>query len=188
MNRNIVISILSIIASLSLMSGATYAYFSSTATNTDNTFSSGTLVLALTDTNDTEPGNIQATFGATGMGPGDCSGDQVLTLENNGTVAGHHVEIAASNSDAVLASTLRIQKLQFDSINLLTGLGASAGDPTIKDLADLAASGYDDIPMTDFSDHTITMDVCLDSSATDAVQGLSNTLNLTFTLNQHGSL
>ncbi len=187
-NRRIAISSMSILAALSLMTGATFAYFSSSATSTNNTFSSGTLVLALTDTTETDMAAVQASFGATNMAPGTCTGDQVLTLDNIGTVVANHLEIAASNTDSAMAGKLRIKKFMFDGTDLLNGIiGTTAGDPALKDLSDLATAGYDDIGMSDLNDHTITMDVCLDESAPDSLQGSTNTLNLTFALNQHVS-
>jgi predicted ribosomally synthesized peptide with SipW-like signal peptide len=46
-NRKIAISAISIFASLALMAGATYAYFTGTATSSTNTFTAGTLKISI---------------------------------------------------------------------------------------------------------------------------------------------
>lgn len=68
LNRKIAISAISILASLALMGGATFAYFTDTKTSSDNTFASGTLDIDIVQTGGTS-GFIP--FNVTGMQPGD---------------------------------------------------------------------------------------------------------------------
>lgn len=51
-NKKIAFSLISIVSALAIMGGATFAYFSSQATSTDNVFGSGTLELLLDDNNE----------------------------------------------------------------------------------------------------------------------------------------
>jgi len=82
MNKKIVFSAVSIVSSLGLMVGATFANFSSTASNTGNTFGSGTLVLAINGLAALASSHV---FTVPNAVPG-YSQTQVLDLSNTGSV------------------------------------------------------------------------------------------------------
>lgn len=189
MNKKIVISAMSILASLALMSGATFAFFSSSATSTGNVFSSGTLKLALCDANEPCPTpadatqNVTLTFGLTNMKPGDCTGNQTLTLKNTGSIDAGSVGITATNTNATMANFLRISAGTYDGGSFLPLTDSQPN--TFSDLADLQASGLSSLSgINSGATKDLVMNVCLDDSADNSIQGQSDTLGLTVTLKQ----
>jgi predicted ribosomally synthesized peptide with SipW-like signal peptide len=76
-----------VLGMLSLVAGqGTLAYFTSTATSTGNVFSTGTVTLKLTDTNESALSAITASFGSNSFRPGDTVAGYV-TVSNTGTLA-----------------------------------------------------------------------------------------------------
>jgi predicted ribosomally synthesized peptide with SipW-like signal peptide len=67
-----ILSSLIIVAIASMAAvGASFAYFSDVAASSSNTFSTGTMNLKLSDTNETDQDNVTASFGGTNLKPGD---------------------------------------------------------------------------------------------------------------------
>lgn len=199
MSRKILISGLSIIASLGIVGAATFAYFNDVSASNDNVFSTGTLILELADGDETfTTNNITATWGDTDLGPGDLTPVGTLSLRNNGTVAGHHVDFlfANNNSDGTnpLDTVMRITTLEYDSTSLLTGLGGSPNTYGLVDtdssgfleLDELAAQGLDqhNLGMSDFGTHTLVMQLQMSPDATNEYQGDNVNTSVTATLNQ----
>lgn len=92
LNSRIALSGLSIFAALALVGGATFAFFSDTGTSSENTFSSGTLDLKLSDdTPETDQDSVSASFGGSGLAPGSCTATQQLRAKNSGTINGNHI-------------------------------------------------------------------------------------------------
>lgn len=199
-NSRIAISLASIVTAGSLLVGATLATFSDTSTSNGNVFAAGTMHLALCDTltdasfsavpepcpSPNASQSVTASFGKTNLKPGDCIGPQTLTIKNNGSVDASSVVLnAAINSDTTIAPFLRINSITFGvnavpvtdqaPLNLYPDLYDLQGTaPLILPLSALAAGSSKDL----------VMDVCLDNTATTAVQGLSDMLSLSFTMNQ----
>src|SRR3989344_1186372 len=91
MNTRIALSAVSIFAALAIMGGATYAAFTDTASSQDNTFSTGSASLLISDSSD--PGDDPVAYaenitGATftGMFPGQVV-EKDFWLKNDGSVA-----------------------------------------------------------------------------------------------------
>lgn len=187
MNKKIALSAISILTSLALLGGATFAFFSDVGTSSENVFGAGALDLKLSDdTPETNQDNVIASFGAADLGPGDCTDPQQLRLRNSGTVPGNHVDIDASNSNGAMAAFLRLDTLNYDSVDKLANIAESNGNG-FKDLADWAADvdGLHDLGLTDLNtDHNLDMVVCLDESALNDLQGASNSADFTATLRQ----
>jgi predicted ribosomally synthesized peptide with SipW-like signal peptide len=192
-NSRILLSVASIIAAAALIVGATFAFFSDEETSSNNVFAAGNLDLVLCDDDENtdtcesqEEGpedSVEATFGGTDLAPGDCLGEQVLTLRNNGTIDGEEVDITASNTNGAMSPFLRIDTLTYGGANLLD-LTDDNGN-AINDLHDLAAGGLPNLPGLDATEEKdLVMNVCLDESADNSTQGASNTLSLTTTLKQ----
>lgn len=192
MNKKIAMSMVLVMTAMSVMGGATYAFFSDTSTSENNTFSSGSLDLQLADsTENFTSGNVTASFGAANMAPGDCTGNQTLSMQNNGTVAANHVDIRASNSEGVIAPFLRIQAVTYDGSDILSKVSDTNLNGFV-DLVDWAADpkGFENLALIDTGvSHAFVMDVCLDTSATEAVQALSDVVTVDVDLRQasHGS-
>ncbi len=180
-NRRILLSAMSIITSISLTTGAAFAFFSDQATSSSNVFGTGTLDLSFNDTDDVE--TITSAFGGSAMVPGgDCVGPQTLNTYNNGTIPGNLV-VATTNSGVGLSQYLRIQTLTYDGVTV--PVPASTANNAYLDLADVEAAGS--LPLGSIganSGANLVMTVCLDESAPDAVQGATDDVTFTFTLNQ----
>ena len=195
-NKKIAMSGLSIVTALALAGGATFAFFSDTATSSNNTFSTGTLDLVLSDSNESGAQSVTASFGGE-LAPGTCTGVQTLNLRNDGSVAADHAEVTVSNvvtdandpADPGMHSLLRINSLTYDGGDVLTQIPNVNGN-TFKDLADWEATpgALDNLSLTNLlSSHPLAIDVCLDETADNTVQGDSVVSTFTATLNQDAS-
>ena len=77
--KNIIKSLLSIVAVAAIAGGATWAYFTDSKTVNNNTFSTGTVKISVENPNGTLP------FKVTGMAPGD-SEELRIDIENTGSL------------------------------------------------------------------------------------------------------
>ncbi|MBI4008657.1 hypothetical protein HY357_00315 [Candidatus Roizmanbacteria bacterium] len=196
-NKSIALSLLSIFVVLAVVGGLTLAFFSNQGTSSSNTFSTGTLDLKLTDTDEIDQDSVTASFGSNTLVPGTCTGNQTLTLKNTGTVAANHAEVTLANavtdtnSDASpdMDSFLRINNLTYDGSDV-SGQITDLNGNTFKDLNDWAAdpNDLDSLSLTNLNTgHDLVLDVCLDSSAGNTLQGDSVVATFTATLNQDAS-
>ena len=197
MNTKIAMSAMSIVASLAIMGGATFAFFSSSATSTENVFATGSLVLGLSDTDQFDQATVAASFGGT-LAPGQCTGVQTLNLKNLGSVAANHAEVAVANTVTDNAPTatpdmstyLEIQSLTYDAVDVLVQIPNSNGNG-LFDLDDWelnSATVLDNLPLTDLGvNHPLAMNICLDESAPNEVQTDSVSSLFTVTWNQNVS-
>lgn len=194
MNRKIFISALSILSSIAIIGGATWAYFSDAGTSNNNVFGAGTLDLKLSDdTTETDQDNVTASFGGSNLGPGNCASPAQLRVKNTGTVLGDHIEIAITNTVTDVGDVppnpfdtyLRLNTFTYDGTPISV---SDANVNGISDLDDLEANPVDNLSLTNLnSNHTIVLEVCLDGSAPNGVQGDSVDSDWTVTLNQHTS-
>ena len=92
-----------VLGALSLLAGqGTLAYFTSTATSTGNVFSTGTVLLQLTDANETDLSAVTASFGSATFRPGDTVAGYT-TVKNAGTLAfDYGLAYTATNSSGTL--------------------------------------------------------------------------------------
>ena len=96
MSRKILISTLSILATLTLVSAATFAYFSDAGTSNDNVFAAGNFDMDLSNDNSEFTQNVTATWGLA-SDPGDTfTGD--LYVKNTGSVPADHIELKFDNT------------------------------------------------------------------------------------------
>lgn len=81
------LSIMSILGALALLSGATFAFFTDTASSNANTFGAGSLDLDIANNSPTGSftDNVSATFAISNMAPGQTDA-QVVNLSNQGTI------------------------------------------------------------------------------------------------------
>lgn len=181
MNRNIILSVLSIFAMLTLIGSGTYAYFNNSATSTNNVFASGTLDLKLANGSGSFSDSVTASFGGSALSPGVCLPAASVNLKNTGSVAANHLDVTATNSNSAFAAFLKIKTLTLDGTDITIADSNGNGFP---DMQDFTASGITNKSFTDFSAHSLSMEVCLDSTAGNAQQGQTNTLDITFFLDQ----
>ena len=98
MNTRITFSLISIFAVLAMVGGATYAFFSSTASSTGNTFSSGTMTLLLDDADQLTPTPaVSGSVTFANASPGD-STSGFISLHNGGTTPFAEVEFGADTT------------------------------------------------------------------------------------------
>ncbi len=182
MNKKILFSGISILASLSIAVGGAFAAFSSVNTNAGNTFGAGTLVLSINTQTVTSTG----VFGVTNAAPGQ-SFSQKLTLKNEGSVNASSVavsSIAISGTNPELAGDVTL--LLFNDVN----------DNGVFDAGDVSlGSGHlNDPSWVGFTLAGITLpaggtyhlggQVTLDLGAPNTDQGKSMSFNLALQANQ----
>lgn len=197
MNKRILLSSVSIMASTSLLAAATFAFFSDEGTSNDNVFSSGTFDLKLSDdTPETDQDSVSASFGGADLAPGACTATQQLRVKNSGTVAGNHIHLAVANTvtdtgaaaSPDIDSFLRLDTLAYDGTSKLSSIADGNGNG-FKDLNDFAGDpldgAADGLALTNLgTNHTIDVKVCLDASAGNTLQGDSVDSDWTGTLHQ----
>lgn len=191
MNKKILLSSVSILASLALATGATFAFFSDEGTSNNNVFATGSLDLKLSDdTPETDLDSVTASFGGTALVPGQAVSGQ-LRLKNSGTIAANHAEVAVvnTNSDGTnpLDQALELTTLNYDGSSVLSQV-ANANANGYKDLDDLEASGLDNLALTNLAtNHPLDLTVTFRSDAGNQYQGDNVDSDWTITLNQDAS-
>lgn len=211
MNSKIAMSGLSIIASLAIMGGATFAFFSDSGTSSDNVFNSGTLDMKLSNDNSEFQENVTGTFGLASA-PGDVF-DDTLFIQNTGSIAANHLELDFSNvldpSDTPPGSTenipmdsvIEITAMEWDSdgnasteTNILPTNAqcdaASGNNNGMCDLDDLEALSFDNLIFggTQNIGHGLRIAGRLHPTLTiDEHQGDKVTMSLDVTMNQDAS-
>jgi len=179
-----------------MMGAATFAYFSDIGTSTNNTFSSGTLDLQLSNDTVTYTDNVTATFGGTNMAPDGTPVTGTLSLKNNGSIDANHENITFVNSLTQSGSLpgndsthpmdmfLQITTLTFGGADELATLPDSNGNG-IKDLDDLEISGLSNLTgITAGNAADLVLDVHLYSTTPDDVQGDSVDTTVTVLMTQ----
>ena len=194
MNSKIALSGLSILASLALIGGATFAYFSDVGTSTGNVFGAGTFDLKLGDDNESVKDDIDTTWNNTNMAPGTNPITATLKLRNSGTVIGNNVHLKAENvitdtgytESQPMSKLLEITAATYDGVDILSLIPDTNGN-TIKDLNDLEVSGAGPQigPLTLLNvDYPLILTIQLHSSADNTFLGDTVTTKFTATLHQ----
>lgn len=215
MNTKIVLSLVSILASVAIVAGATFAFFSDQGTSSNNIFNSGTLDMKLSDVNESNEESVSGTWGLASA-PGDTfTGD--LQVKNTGSVAANHIELQVDNavteagsppgstSTIPMDSVIEITALDWDSdgngavdTNLLPTVGGGGdkngnGIIDLDDLEKLNVDGSIDFDNIAFSapqgsNHKLTIAGRLSPTLTvNEHQGDSVNMTLTVTMNQDTS-
>lgn len=98
-----VLSLTLVLGVLSLLAGqGTLAYFTSSATSTNNTFTTGTVAMTLSDANETDLSTVTASFASATFRPGDTVAGYV-TVKNSGTLSfDYGLKYTASNTTGTL--------------------------------------------------------------------------------------
>ncbi len=184
MNIKIALSAMSIVSALALMSGTTFAVFTSAASNDNNTVGAGTMVL---NVNDQAPTSTPV-FTVAGMAPGSHE-DRVIKLSNTGTVGANTVSLTSithststSPHDLGDVLTLNIYDNNGGTPNVIDGTNTLLGTAHITSAAWSNVSlGFGLAPSTS---HNVIARVVLDNSADDTFQGANSTFTLNFLASQ----
>lgn len=142
-NKKILISAMSIVTSLAMLGGATFAFFSDTATSNGNTFSAGTFDLNVSDDNEGFGSAVTASMVTpAGWAPGDVSGG-FICFKNNGSVDIQQILFALSSTNASDAGNDLDNYVYVDTIEL--------GDVTSTPTACNATGTFGSDSLTDFT-------------------------------------
>ena len=206
MNKKLIFGLIGMLVVGSLVVVGTRAYFSQQGTVKSNTFSTGTLALKLSDSDEFDSDETTATWNIVAGGPGDeVSG--TVNIKNTGSIVADHIEITAVNTvtesdiapgstaDVALDTVLEITVLTYDfgggDVRDLLALGyvTDVNGNTKIDLDDLESSSLDGLLLQDLNtEHAFTMTIRFEPVLTVGEhQGDSATTTLTVTLNQHSS-
>lgn len=169
--------------------GVTRAYFNNQGTSSGNTFSAGTLDLKLSDINEIDQDSVTASWSGSNMVPGGTAVSGTIQFKNSGTIAGNHLEIAATNNciPVDMDKYLEIISLSYGGEDILGSLTYDNGN-SWKDLDELEAQGLDNLLLQDLGvNHSFEMSVRLHPDTGNDYQGKSCTSVFTFTLNQNAS-
>lgn len=192
--KQIIVSIIIILAIVTITIKATAAYFSDTETSSGNTFSTGTLNLTLDGAN----ANV-AKFNVSGMKPGDVQ-TGTWTIRNTGSIDGYldmHNIVQTHSPGTTTEPELTVEDPDVGSlggllnINLFVdannnGVFDSAETTIYSGLLNGLANTYDaNIPLPAGSSNYITMAVNWPTSPNDNKgQGDAVQLDMTFELGQ----
>ena len=184
LNKKIALSAMSILASLALLGGATFAFFSSAGTSTDNVFGTGTLTLLLDDVDDTTPAaTIDASFGDSSMAPGETTSG-FISMHNDGSIDIAEVNLGATetvSSTPDLAEKLNITSAEVDTVSTCDDDPVDVSS-SFTTLAALNSADFD-LPSSDIAAGAtkyLCMTFELDEGTDDTYQGKSITETFTF--------
>ncbi|OGH04591.1 MAG: hypothetical protein A2W22_04985 [Candidatus Levybacteria bacterium RBG_16_35_11] len=209
MSRRIALSILSIVASLAIVGGATYAFFSATATSSSNTFASGTLTLNLDDVNESAVDNsVIGSISASNFAPGQ-SVNGFVSLDNPaGGIDIAEVEMTMDTSETadpgadsdlrdVLNLTVLLDDNTPDSLcsggtDLTTTIDSQVGNNAAPLTLGEFDNGTDEfdafltgVGLPDGTARNVCFTVTFDSGAGNIYQGDAVDTTITFTANQN---
>lgn len=172
-NSKIALSLASIAAAGALVAGATFAFFSSTATSTGNVFSTGQLTLLLDDSseNDLTPAaTITASFGGTLVPGGSTSG--YISLHNGGSIDIAEVNLSTDETVPISPDT-------FDLASKLDITSATIGNDTACLVNPVPVSG-----LTTLAAFNTLGSAGVDLPGSNLAVGATKYLCMTFTLNE----
>ena len=142
-NKRLVTSGLTIAASGALLVGATFAFFSDTATSNNNQFSSGTLDLHVRDNDQGFQDNVTAsTVSPTNWAPGE-SFESYVCFRNNGNIDIEEILFAmsAGGGNAAFRNAVIADKVELGSAS--AGDCAAVGGGSLTDFTPLFVSRFD---------------------------------------------
>ncbi|KKP80350.1 MAG: hypothetical protein A2271_04715 [Candidatus Moranbacteria bacterium RIFOXYA12_FULL_35_19] len=92
--KNIIKSLLVVVAVAAVAGGATWSYWSDTVTSSENSFASGTMELEIND--NLSAATASAVFNVTGLYPGADIPEQNFKIENIGSVNANHIDLTVT--------------------------------------------------------------------------------------------
>lgn len=184
-NRQIAFSLLSIFAVLTLVSGVTFALFSSAASNNGNTFGAGTLTLKI---NGAGGSSSTPVFNVSSAAPGDTS-SQVIELSNAGTIAAASTKLTSIGLTPSPTPPPNLgDKLTLDLYNDVNDNGSIDGGDTLINSAHLTDASWTNLSLgfalTASGHHKVIAKITFDSDADNTYQGTGASFNFNFLANQ----
>src|SRR3990167_4223434 len=92
----LLLSLLIISIAFTGLFAATKAFFSTTATSTDNIITSGTLVFTISDSDESQQGTISGSWVGSDLAPGDSIAQQSVIIQNGGVINGDHLNVTVA--------------------------------------------------------------------------------------------
>lgn len=183
MNKKIAMSAISIVSALTIMGGATFAAFSSPATNPGNTFAAGDIELQI---NGASGSGSTPVFAVTGIAPGE-SRVQKLALTNAGSIGSASTNVSGVNDSSTSVSDLGTKlTLQFFDDTNLNGLYDDGVDLPLTGTAHITDGVWDGGVSLGFGlpagfTHEIFAKVTFDGDADNTFQSSNSTFDITIT-------
>lgn len=187
MNRRIAMSAMSIVGALAVAGGTTFAAFTSEASNNNNTFGAGELVLTL----DAQAGSSSTAFFTlpSGQVPG-VQTDHVLVLGNTGTVPAAEVEVSGIDLNSGTNFAALAAELVLTFWTDTDSDGEIDGGETIHATEYLSNSAYwtdrtlAGVTLPASGSQTVKAKLAFDLDAPNTVQGASLNFDINFRANQ----
>ncbi|OGE38462.1 hypothetical protein A3B40_02460 [Candidatus Roizmanbacteria bacterium RIFCSPLOWO2_01_FULL_37_16] len=186
MNRQIVMGILSIFAVTALVGGATFALFSSQASNNENTFGAGTMQLRI---NGDEGSTSSSVFSIANAKPTDVF-TQVIALSNTGSIAATDVLLTSINVTPSNTPPPNLGDiLTLDVYDDFNGNGIIDGGDFLRGSAHLTNPAWLNISLGfglagGGGSHQIIARITFDDTDDNSYQGIGVNFNLNFQANQ----
>ncbi len=200
-NRRILLSGMSILASVSIATGAAFATFTDVNSSTGNQFVAGSLDLQLDDNNEVATSsNITASFGGTDMSPGGTPTTGFISLHNNGSVNMTSLIMGATQTATVdngdgsnISNVLDLTVTTGDDSTCTTNgvdrtgtIATAVGDGfSPLTLSELVNADFNAMPaLAGGGTYFVCMTAQLETGAGNQYQGDSATVSFDFTGNQ----
>ena len=194
MKTKIAMSLLVIAVTVSMLVGSTLAYFSDTATASNNTFTAGTLNIQISNGGDYADSLNGVWETQTGWAPGDTK-TATLSFTNVGSIDAKHVYFYFSKSgsdllmDKIIVTSIQERFNSTDTDNQLEAAAATLGNKdgvlTLNELVSVNWYSWDDktgdgviLQAGDKKDYAITFTFLFPADAGNEYQGLSASFDL----------
>lgn len=157
-NKKIILSVL-IIGCIATVAGAgTWAYYTSSATSSGNSFTAGNMSISVTQ----EIGNVS-------IKPGDKIGDKSITVKNEGSIAIGKISLTFKPSNNQLSQHIEFSNVNIDGNQIVKG-------GVLSDLSSQNSEYKPKDPIQPGDSFTITLkDLKMDDKVTEG-QGQTSTL------------
>lgn len=182
-NRKIAMSLLSIVAALSVVGGAAYAAFSATSSSNGNAFSAGTLTLTVTPAGGTVS---SPAFTFSNIAPGD-EFTKSISLANTGTVNSTTTVLESISITGNSATNLG-DKLNLEIWNDVDNNGLISPGDTLQGSGAVTSPAWTNIPLgfgiNALGAHQVIAKITFDPTADNSYQSTNVTFNLNFKTSQ----
>lgn len=204
MNRKIAMSLISAGTMLTLVVGATFAFFSNSSTSVNNTFASGTLDLLVDDNNESATESVTGSIIASNFAPGE-SVTGFISLHNPGSLPIAEVEMTADTTEtndggapSDMRGVLNLTVVRDDAVSdpacvdgdnytstIDIAVGDGVGPLTLAEFDNGGTDVFDAFPALAVSEtRNICLTVTFESLAGNEYQGDAVDTTFTFTGNQ----
>jgi predicted ribosomally synthesized peptide with SipW-like signal peptide len=182
----ILLSLMTITLTLTIVGIGVFAAFNDTETSDQNTFTTGTLNLALTDSVDDGTEGETATWNVAALAPGDSGGGERLIINNTGTMAGYLdiSSITVTNAENYDATTDEAEAAADGDTSDATGGGELGQQLQVQLWIDANNNGIVDVNGSSNLLETSIFPAAAIGAADPGVTGILNNIATSYNLNQ----